>query len=172
MTITEKKSVFSILVVVGTSQGLLSLVLDKSPSGNMLAVCFNISSNADAESLPTFSRYSHWSGKGSKYSFTKTLLPFFRALPCRGSATRFPSPPSGKVSWLGKNLSYDLKEIRPSLFIASVRIALPNLRAFTAKTGVSKKIQTCAPLPERERSIEQGMPQLLQTSTKAITSSW
>jgi hypothetical protein len=40
MTISEEKSDFSILAVVGTSQGLLSLVFDKSPSGIMLAVCF------------------------------------------------------------------------------------------------------------------------------------
>ena len=142
ITISDKKSDFSILVVTGTSQGLPSLVFDKSPRGRMLDVRFNISSIATSESLLTFSKYSHWSSYGSKYSFTNMLLPFLRARPCSGNATRFPSPPSGSVSWFGKNLSYDLKLIFPFLFIASVRIALPNLRALTASTGVSKNIHT------------------------------
>ena len=66
--------------------------------------------------------------------------------------------------------SYDLKPIFPFLLIASVSIALPSLRALTASTGDSKKIHTWAPLPERERSTEQGMFQVLQTSTNASTS--
>ena len=59
MTISDEKSDFWIDVVIGTSHGLLSLVFDRSPSGNMLAVCFKIASNADSESLSIFSRYSH-----------------------------------------------------------------------------------------------------------------
>jgi hypothetical protein len=53
---------------------------------------------------------SHWSAYALKSSSTNTLFPLRRAIPCNGKATRLPSPPSGKVSWFGKNRSYDLKD--------------------------------------------------------------
>ena len=63
-----------------------------------------------------------------------------------------------------------LNEMRPFLCIASVRMAYPKRRALQAVIGSSKKIHTWAPLPERERSTEHGIFQLLQTSTNASTS--
>ena len=170
MMTSDEKSLLPISFGIGVSHGLLSLVFESSPRGCMLAVFFKISSSNCSESLPTFNRNSHWSGYGSKFSSTNTLLPCFLAFPCNGRATKLPSPPSGIVSWLGKKRSYDLKLIFPFLLIASVSMALPSLRALTASTGLSKKIHTWAPLPERERSTEQGMFQLLQTSMNASTS--
>jgi hypothetical protein len=47
----------------------------------------------------------------------------------------------------------------------------PSFRAFDAGTGWVKKIQTWAPLPERDRSTPAGIPSASQVSKKALTSS-
>jgi len=75
------------------------------------------------------------------------------------------------MGYTSAGFGFQRNPIFPSLFMASVRIALPSLRALTASTGLSKNIQTCAPLPEWDRSMEYGTFQLLHTSTKANTSS-
>ena len=92
------KSSFAIFCVDGVSQGLASLVVDKSPSSDVIP-CFNkILSTNISETFCTPTKYVHWSSYGIKFSSTKTLFPSFRALPCRGNATKFPKPPSGNLS--------------------------------------------------------------------------
>src|ERR1019366_10229931 len=44
-------------------------------------------------------------GYGWKSESMNTLLPNLRGANCKGSAIRFPSPPLGIVSWLGKKRS-------------------------------------------------------------------
>jgi hypothetical protein len=48
--------------------------------------------------------------------------------------------------------------------IASRSRLAPSARADDARTGPAKKIQTCAPLPERERSIAAGTSPAAQAS--------
>jgi hypothetical protein len=101
----------------------------------------------------------------------KTLLPDLRAWPCSGRAIRLPKPPAGKTSWLGKNLSYDLKPISLRVSIVSVRMSAPSARASRAGIGSEKKIQTWPPSPERERSSAAGMPLVRHVCMKARESS-
>ena len=147
----DGKSDWSIVSGLGISQGFPSLLFVNSPNTE---VCFcRMSSTVASDSFWMPRRKVHWSGYGWKFSSTNTLLPFLRACPCNGKATRFPNPPSGKVSWFGKNLSYDLKDRYTSLFMASDRIDFPSRLALMAAMAVSKNTHTCAPLPERDRSI-------------------
>jgi hypothetical protein len=44
---------------------------------------------------------------------------------------------------------------------------LPSFRAVDAAIGAEKKNQTCAPLPDRERSTTAGSPSRREVSTKA-----
>jgi hypothetical protein len=50
-------------------------------------------------------------------------------------------------------------------------MAAPILRANDAGMGCSKKIQICAPFPERDLSKQAGMAQFVQTCKNAETSS-
>ena len=83
---------------------------------------------------------------------------------------RLPNPPSGTLSWLGKKRSYESNVIRPLRFMASVRIVLPNFLTLQAGMGSLKKVHTWAPLPERERSILNGILHSLQMEINANTS--
>jgi hypothetical protein len=75
---------------------------------------------------------------------------------CSGKAIRFPNPPCGIVSWLGKRRSYESRPTsgRPSM--VSVRTCDPSLRASAAGIASSKKNQAWAPRPERDRSTAAG----------------
>ena len=71
----------------------------------------------------------------------------------------------------GDDVMATYKVKRSWLYTSAKNNQVPSLRALTASTGLSKNIQTCAPLPERDRSMEYCTFQLLHTSTKANTSS-
>ena len=55
--------------------------------------------------------------------------------------------------------------------MVSVMMWQPILRAVAAATGVAKKNQTCAPLPERERSTATASPSRRHVCLNARTSS-
>ena len=111
------------------------------------------------------------SGNATRSSLRKTELPSCLG-PCwSGSAIRFPKPPRGMVSWLGNSRSYESMPSSCRLAIVSVMRWQPILRAVAAATGVAKKNQTCAPLPERERSTATGSPIRRLVCTNARTSS-
>jgi hypothetical protein len=129
-------------------------------------------STLDRGVLSTDARYCHWSRYGKNESSKKMLLwPCFHDPPCRGSAIRLPNPPFGIVSWFGKNRSYESSPIacRPSM--ARVSIALPSFRAVDACIASSKKIQTCPPRPERDRSRAAATPRSRHAWIYARTSS-
>ncbi len=69
-----------------------------------------------------------------------------------GRAMRFPKPPRGIVSWLGKNRSYDSMPSWCRRAMASVTREQPIFRATTAGTGVAKKNHTHANRPRRSSS--------------------
>src|SRR5208283_930045 len=99
-----------------------------------------------------------------------TLLPCSLGRFCNGNAIRFPKPPLGIVSWLGKSRSYESRPISCLFSMVRVNNAHPSLRASTPDTGRSKNIQTCAPFPDRERSTETGTWNCLQVATNAAAS--
>lgn len=84
---------------------------------------------------------------------------------------RFPKPPLSIVSWLGKSRSYEsiLSSWRSA--IVSVMRWQPIFRATAAPTGSEKKNHTCAPLPDRERSMSGVSANRRAVVTKALTSS-
>ena len=94
--------------------------------------------------LRTLARNAHWSAHGTRWSSRKTLLPCSRGLFCNGKAMRFPNPPCGIVSWLGKRRSYESSPMSGRLSIVSVRRCDPSRRASAAGMASSKKSQTCA----------------------------
>ena len=82
-----------------------------------------------ASSFPTAARKAHWSWNGTRSLSTKTLLPTRRGRRWRGNAIRLPKPPRGRVSWLGKNRSYERKPRSGRSSIASVSSNAPRRRA-------------------------------------------
>ena len=68
------------------------------------------------------------------------------------------------VSWLGNNLSYDLKRISCLLFMEKVKRAAPNFLANAAGNRFSKKNHKCPPLPDCDRSTATGISNSAQTS--------
>src|SRR5205085_11417165 len=77
---------------------------------------------------------------------------------------------AGIVAWLGKNRSYESKPISGQRSIVAVTRSVPRRLASAAGTGSAKKIQACAPLPERDRSMATGTPFVRVASRNAETS--
>ena len=113
---------------------------------------------------------AHWSLWAWSLSLINSLLWFFLADFWNGRAIRLPKPPLGIVSWLGNNLSYDLKCISCLLFMEKVKMAVPNFLANAAGIGFSKKNHRCAPLPDCDRSTATGISNSVQTSRTVVTS--
>ena len=69
-----------------------------------------------------------------------------------------------------KHTVVEAKHISCLTVMALVKSVFPNLRADIADSGSSKKTQTCAPFPDRERSIATGMSNSLQTERNTVMS--
>ena len=131
--------------------------------------CEDIARARNSESLAldmsgSSERNFHWSGYGTSLPSTKQALPTLLLAPCSGSAIRFPKPPFGSLSWLGKILSYDPSPTSGFRSMAKVSTYVRTSRTNRAGCGSSKKNQRCAPFPERDLSRATGSPSSPRTS--------
>ena len=118
-------------------------------------------------------RNAHCSSSGidSKLSSRNIELPTCRGPCCKGNAIKLPKPPRGMVSWLGNSRSYESMPSSGRSVMVSVSRWQAICRAIDAAIGAEKKNQTCAPLPDLERSTTAGRPYLRAVVVKARASS-